>query len=311
VSRATTPERSLSALPVGTLASGQLAEVVVHRLVGSSSGTSLGLVGGLHGDEPFSVEIVAHLLDRLAELPLAGSITAVPCASPLALQSLTRNTPVDQLDLNRVFPGDPDGSFSQQLAAVIFGVFAGTCEYLLDFHSGGIFPTVDYVFAQRDVDFARAVATKVLYHGVPHAGSISDRLQETGVHTAVVEVGGGYADASRYLERAFERVCNALRHIGMLEGRPKPAAEPIEVTALSVLRPHHGGLLTSSIRVAALGELVPGGETLGRVLHPQTLRELEVLRAPFERSVLILAREQTTPIGIGDFAYILGDAGAP
>jgi predicted deacylase len=302
------PLRQTEVVTVGTLASGQVSDVVVHRLIGTGTGPHLGLVGGTHGDEPFSVELVRQLLDRLAELPLRGTVTAVPCANPLALQSLTRNTPIDMLDLNRVFPGDPDGSFSQQLARVLFDVFAGTCQYLLDFHSGGIFPTVDYVFAQQDADLARSLGSNVLYQGTPHLGSVSDSLQRTGVHTTVVEVGGGYADGAWYVERAFAGVRNALCHIGMLPGAAERRDGQLEVHALSILRPHHGGLLVSNIRVSSLGEIVPGGHELGRVYHSQTMRELEVITAPFEQSVLILAREQTSPIGIGDFAYIVGDA---
>ena len=302
------PTHETHSIAVGTLSCGQPADVVVHRLVGAQPGPTLGLIGGLHGDEPFSVELVRRVLDALEELPLRGTVTAVPCANPLAFLSLTRNTPVDMLDLNRVFPGDPDGMFSHQLAHVIYGVFVEECEFFIDFHSGGIFPTVDYVFAQRDEDFARSIGSKIVYSGKPHAGSVSDCLGQAGLHTTVVEVGGGPVDEALYVQRAVAGVRNTLHAIGMLTGPGESRDDQVLVHELRILRPHHGGLLISNLCSRDLGEVVVEGHELGRILHAQTLQELEVLKAPFGRSILILARAGSSPIGIGDFAYIVGDA---
>src|ERR1035437_8929742 len=84
--------RQITWIPVGTLLSGQDISLAVHRLVGTQPGPSLGLVGGVHGDEPLSVELVRRVLGALEALPLRGSVTAIPCANPLAFQSLLRNT---------------------------------------------------------------------------------------------------------------------------------------------------------------------------------------------------------------------------
>jgi hypothetical protein len=266
------------------------------------------LVGGLHGDEPFSVEVVRRILDDLEALPLRGTVTAIPCANALAFQSLTRNTPIDMLDLNRVFPGDPDGMFSHQLAHTIRSVFVDQCEVIIDFHSGGIFPTVDYVFIQGDDALARAIGSKVLYSGKPHVGSVSDCLRQDGLDAVVVEVGGGQVDEEPYVQRTLGGVRNALRLIGMLAGAADSRDDQIVVTELQDLSPRHGGLLISNVRIAELGDVVPKGRQLGRILEVQTLEELEVLDAPFSRSVLILARQGSSPVGIGDFAYIVGNA---
>lgn len=302
------PTRAISRIQVGTQLSGEETGFAVHRLVGTQPGPSLGLVGGVHGDEPLSVELVRRVLEDLEALPLRGSVTAVPCANPLALQSLVRNTPADMLDLNRVFPGDPNGPFTQQLAFAIQGVFRNTCEYLLDFHSGGLFPTVDYVFIQADEALARSVGSKVLYAGSPHVGSVSDCLRQAGLRTVVVETGGGPAGGETYIRRALVGVRNVLRTIGMLDGDPEIRRDQILVSDLRIVRPHQGGLLLSSVNANDLGETVTGPHELGRVLHTQTFQELEVLLTPFEKSVFILVHEGCSPVDIGGIAYIVGDA---
>jgi hypothetical protein len=193
------------------------------------------------------------------------------------------------LDLNRVFPGDPDGAFTHQMAFAIQRVLREECEYLIDFHCGGLFPTVDYVFLQGDdEEFARSIGSRVLYSGSPHKGSVSDCLP--------------------YIQRAIAGVSNVLRAIGMLDGEVLVRSDQLVVSELRIVRPHAGGLLISSVGLEALGEVVSGTHELGRILHTQTFQELEVLATPFENSVFILVREGFSPVGSGDIAYILGNA---
>ena len=309
MSAANHPTRQITRLPVGTLLSGQDISLAVHRLVGTQPGPSLGLVGGVHGDEPLSVELVRRVLGALESLPLRGSVTAIPCANPLAFQSLLRNTPTDMLDLNRVFPGDPDGAFTHQMAFTIQRVLREQCEYLIDFHCGGLFPTVDYVFLQGDdEDFGRSIGSRVLYAGSPHKGSVSDCLRQAGLHTMVVETGGGPTGGEPYIQKAIAGVANVLRAIGMLDGEVLVRSDQLIVSELKIIRPHEGGLLISSVGLEELGEVVSGTHELGRILHTQTFQELEVLVTPFEKSVFILVRAGFSPVGSGDIAYILGNA---
>jgi predicted deacylase len=298
------------AVPVSTLSNGHRVEVVVHELTSGRPGPALGIVGGVHGDEPQTVEYVRVLLEDLARLPLAGKVIAVTCGNPLALRSLTRNTPDDMIDLNRVFPGDPDGLLSHQLAHALFTVFRGNCDVFLDFHCGGILPTVDYVYIHGDEALARSFGSRVLYSGAPYVGALSDTLRQAGARCVVVEIGGGQVDQAPYVSRVREGVPNLLRAIGMLDGEVTRRDDQVVVDELRIVRPHHGGLLISDMRADELGTVVPGGHRLGRILHTQTLEELEVLRAPFERSILVLVRQGYTPVNPGDYAYMLGNAGA-
>lgn len=122
------PTREIDLTPVGTPGIGQLGEVVLPRLLGVQPWLSLGLIRGLHGDEVFSAEAVRRMFEDLEATRLRGTATALLCANPLALLDLTRDTPLDMLDLNRVFRDKRDGTSSQQSAHASRGVFERRCN---------------------------------------------------------------------------------------------------------------------------------------------------------------------------------------
>jgi predicted deacylase len=110
----------LERLPLTVLASGVEVALVLHELVGRrGDGPTLGLSAAIHGDEAVGVEILYHLRRRLDPEALRGRVVMLPCANPLAYQANTRNTPLDMTNLNRVFPGDAGGWFTEQLADLI------------------------------------------------------------------------------------------------------------------------------------------------------------------------------------------------
>ena len=63
---------------------------------------------------------------------------AMPVVNPLAFAAGSRTTPEDGLNLARVFPGNPNGSITERLAAVIFNEYVSRANYLIDLHSGGV-----------------------------------------------------------------------------------------------------------------------------------------------------------------------------
>src|SRR2546426_312539 len=83
-------------IPVTMLASGRELFLPLHRLEGQSAGPTLGLSAVVHGDEPLTNEIVRRVLTEIDPAKLRGTILAVPVANPLAFESLTRHTPIDQ-----------------------------------------------------------------------------------------------------------------------------------------------------------------------------------------------------------------------
>jgi uncharacterized protein len=295
-------------IPVSVLGNGQELSVGVHEITGSQPGPTFGLSGGLHGDEPDTVEFVRCFVERMRQVSFSGTILALPCANPLAYESRTRNTPIDMIDLNRVFPGDPGGTLTQQLAAAIYPVFAGRCDFFVDLHCGGIFPAVEYAYIHGDATLARSSGLKLLYTGPSYNGSLALCLEQSGMKTTVLEVGGGRTSSARGTARACAALERILGYADMSGDAPEPVSGQVEIDKTQILRPRHGGMLISRLTLDDLGSALAGGMEVATIVSPQTLEPLEELATPFDPSYVILAREGFTPVSPGDFGFIFGRA---
>jgi predicted deacylase len=297
------------AVPVATLASGAELQVVIHELGGQAGdGPTLGLSACLHGDEQVSTEILYRFLQQLNPAGLKGRLLIVPVANPLAYEAITRHTPLDMQNLNRVFPGGGEGFLTHQLAKVLVAEFLNRVDYYVDLHAGGPYATVDYVYLANAEDLSRAFGSAVLFRppaGYGYPGSTASYTVGRGIPTVTVELGGGAIDQSDYVRRGVAGLFNVLRRIGMLEGEPTAPPSQIVLNTLVTLRPRAGGLLLPD--VTALHAEIPKGTILGRTLSPYSFNELETLRAPFERSITVLIRPGPCRINPGDFGYMIGD----
>jgi hypothetical protein len=141
--------------------------------------------------------------------------------------------------------------------------------------------------------------------GYGYQGSAASYTVARGVPTVTVELGGGAVDQSGYVERGVSGLLDVIRKIGMLPEEPTPPPQQIVLTNLVTVRPRAGGFLLPG--VTTLHSEHRKGAVLGRTLSPYSFEELEVLRAPFERSLTVLVRPTPCRINPGDFGYMIGD----
>src|SRR5260221_2393035 len=104
--------------PVPSTAAVGSIQVSIGRV---GSGTPVGLLtASVHGDEgPWGTRAIRKLLETTPIGELKGSLRIVPVANPMAMESNSRTSALDVLDLNSAFPGDPNGSHTQRLAHVL------------------------------------------------------------------------------------------------------------------------------------------------------------------------------------------------
>lgn len=299
----------ISWLDIARLASGAHLRVAVHTLEGSHQGPSIGLTAGIHGDEIVPIEVVRQVLAAIDPARLHGRIVAVPLANPLAFESFSRHTPTDMHNLNRVFPGTGDNWISELLARALVERLLPEIDLLIDLHSGGAIPTVDYVYVLNAPQLSRAFLFPTLYRGSSYPGSLGTHaIEQRGVPVVVAEIGGGGHDDSGYLRRGVAGVLNVLRRAGALEGEAIPAPEQMLLNEMRIVRPRHGGIHTPAVGAERLGETVPRGTVLGHIRDPQTFELLETFEAPFDPTRLVLVRGSLNRVHPGDYGYMLGNA---
>jgi hypothetical protein len=299
-------------IPVATLAGGAEIALYIHELRGQAGpGPTVGISAAIHGNESTGTHIVLELARRLAGRSFRGRLLLVPVANPPAFEANSRHTPLDDQNLNRVFPGNPRGWFSEQLAAVLTEEFLSRVEVMIDLHSGGDRPTVDYVYLRNAEELSRAFGSRVLYR--PQAGKVGTVFEGTsigltesrGVPSVTVELGGGLVDQRPYIRRGVEGIENVLRTLQMLDPPPDPPPPQIVVSAIHTLRPRQGGLLETE--APPLGETIARGAVLGRIISPYTFEELEVIENEVKAGVMILSHLTPNRVQPGDYAYMVGE----
>ena len=299
--------KSIEWLEVATLSSGMPLRLPVHKIVGEGKGPVLGLTATIHGDEILPIEIIRQVFKRVDEKALKGTVLAMPVCNPLAVQNLMRPNPGDKLNLNRVFPGDPNGYLSERIAYTITEKFLKRVNYLVDFHSGASRSIADYMFVFKDRDFGLAFGLENNYAGSPPDGSSLKAAEALGVTATTVELGGMDIACTSYVEKGVKGVLNVMKHTGMLQGSTSLPKEQRIFSRKTTLRPGVGGLLYSRVFAEDIGRTYPKGEVMGEVISPYTFETVEELKAPYGKNLLIHVPAFTTMFEAGEYAYQLAD----
>jgi len=303
-----TVTRSLEWITVTRNAAGQDLRIAAHVFQGDREGPNVTITGGIHGDELPPVVIIQRLAEILDANEISGRITLIPLCNPPSFESFTRNTPTDMQNLNRVFPGTGDSWLTDLIARKLNEYIAPRTDVLLDLHSGGAVPTVDYVYVMNAPDISRAFLFPTLYQGKSYKGTLGTHLiEQQGTRVVVAEIGGGGQLDEVYLERGLAGVVNALRHLGTLPGDVLPAPRQTLLNDMQIVRPAFGGILEPMVTAPQLGQAVAKGTVLGVIRDPQTFEVLETLTAPFEQTHLVLLRNTVSRVHPGDYGYMLGD----
>jgi predicted deacylase len=295
-----------------THADGSDAVLFINELVGETDGPTIGISGSIHGNENTGSQAILELYRKIKDLPLKGRILLLPVANPRSFAANHRHNPLDQLNLNREFPGDPRGTYTQQLADALASEFFAKIEYNLDLHSGTDRPTVDYVYMWNAPELSRAFGSKVLYQpvegkvGTVYAGtSKTVSMDRHGTKVVTIELGGGIVDQTPYVERTVDGLINQLRLIGALEGDVKAPPAQVVLHELVGIRPKHGGFLEPLS--PPNGEVIKGGQLLGRVVSPYDFEVIEEIPTPFENGIMVMQHLTRNLVEAGDYGFMVGN----
>ena len=293
--------------PIATLASGFELGLTMHVIRGTKPGPSVGVSAMIHGDELDGLLIARELARTLDPAALRGSVWILGVANPLAMEGITRNTPIDMLDMNRLFPGSPDGWLSEQQAYAIAHEFIDNIDVLIDLHCGGTFPWVDYCYVINDEALSRAFLPALLFKpATTYSGTTATYAEQRGVRCTVVEIGGGYHDQPLHVANGVRGVLNQLRHVGVLDGAVERRAGQVLMRDMKVMRPRMGGICVPRSALAP-GQVLSSGTALADIVSPYTFEVLETMTVPFEENIVVLCRNFVTRIHPGDYGFMIAN----
>jgi hypothetical protein len=258
--------------------------VIVLR--GTAAGPTLCITAGIHGDELNGVEIVRRVLDRTSTTALRGTIVGVPIVNMLGFERSSRYLP-DRRDLNRYFPGHPEGSSASRIADAFFQAIIRRCDALVDLHTGSfhranIAQVRGDLLNDRVLGLAKAFGAEVIVHNAGKVGTLRRAATEAGIPAIVYEAGEPMRFQEVEIQAGARGIRNILVHFGLVNGKSGGVDGQSVFYESHWIRVNHGGILVSDIR---LGDWVKEEEVLARITDPMGRGRAQVI-SPFRGRVI-------------------------
>ena len=252
------------------------AIMIPVTVVKNDVGPTVIFTGANHGDEYEGPIALWWLSNELKSKELRGRVIIVPAMNYPAFKAGKRTSSIDGGNMNRAFPGRPDGTITEIIADYFNRVLLPMADYVADLHSGG--KTLDFVpFACAHVledkhQQARCVAAMEAFNApyslmlleLDSAKMYDTAAEKMGKVFIGTELGGGGSASATTVAIAKRGISNLLKHAGILSGEPErgPSISLVTPDHRSFVTSEHSGLLEMCVD---LGSDVKNGEVIALV----------------------------------------------
>lgn len=268
---------------------------------GARAGKVLCLTAAVHGDEINGVEIVRRVFHKINPGELRGTVIGVPIVNLHGFERSYRYL-TDRRDLNRYFPGRPDGSSASRIAYSFFTQIVKQCDALVDLHTGS-FRRTNLPQLRADLSNNAVVAitsgfgaTAVL-NDEGAEGTLRRAATEAGIPAVTLEAGEPMRLQSKDVAHGVRAIESLMATLKMVKKKWRwRESQPVYYESIWV-RAGHGGILLAAIK---LGEEVEAGQLLGTVTDPITNGRIRLV-APIDGRILGMALNQMVMPGFAVF----------
>lgn len=281
--------------------------------------------GAVHGDEYEGPVVIAELMRQIRVEDVQGQLILLPSFNAPAQRAGRRTSPIDHLNLNRVFPGDDFGAPTQQIARYVTDHVFARANYYLDLHAGGrtlfIQPSAHVVMADAmDPALVRTNARLAEVFGVGITVQTSNMgdyrtapgyTSMKGIPTLAAEMGmggwvtGNSVQATRDATRRFLKHTGVLPRIATVPGMPTRWTR-INGPSAYVFAPCDGYFE----RRFELGDPIAAGQLAG-LMHPLTRPTLEPEPVYFQSTGTLYAHGLIGHVRAGQNLAVLVEDVAP
>src|SRR5215471_18696107 len=265
-------------------------DIPVVELTGAADGPRLTVLAGVHGCEYAPMAAVRRWTKALAGRELRGSVRAVPVLNLPAFRARTPFlVPDDGKNLNRCFPGDPDGTLADRLAHAAFTQLIQGSDALVDVHAGDMVEALEpFALYDKGPAEARALELATAYGlgyvirqepGPDRAvgGTTSTAAAEIGIPAIIAEAGGCGLVEEAAVAAHVRGLDQVLALLGMA-GDPAPdSGAPVHLGRFLWLCAAGEGWWEPAVRP---GQRVAAGQVLGTVSSLDGAHVLQSVTAP-------------------------------
>lgn len=289
--------------------------VPIACIVGKPGPTAL-LVAGVHGDEYEGPVVLSRLIDEIDPDRIDGRLIILPAFNSPAVLASQRTSPLDGRNLNRAFPGDPDGGPTDMLADFLVSALLPEADLVIDLHAGGkasVFATSALATRSDNQDLMQANLGLARAFGAPliwmlgafnDTRSLNAAALQASVPMIAAELGGGGGADPAQVSVAMLGVKRCLAHAGIIsEPLPDPA-ESILVETRSSADNIYAPVSGLFDRHFAAGDRVKTGQ-LGGFVRPIERLEDEAVPLYFAADGYVLAHGNRGYVERGDMLAML------
>ncbi len=250
------------------------------------------VVTGTHGDE-LEGQMVCYELVKIVNENIGclnGTFEVYPALNPLGIDTIQRGIPNFDLDMNRIFPGDPHGTMAEQTAHALIDDIKGA-DMVIDIHSSNLYlretpqVRINVNTAEKLVPYAEKLGMDFIW--VHDAATVLEAtlaysLNSTGTPCLVVEMGVGQRINNSMCRRLVAGIFNLMQHLGMWNGKiESEIAKPLICKGDNVtfLNAETSGVFLTDLRC---GISVTKNQNIGMIVDPLRGKMLSKVCSPID-----------------------------
>ena len=237
-------------VPAGVDAAANIPVIVVN---GAKPGPVLAMVAGSHGTEYASIVALQKLAQAADPALVSGTLIIVPLVNVASFaQKVPHLNPIDGKNMNRFYPGKPDGTQTERASWAIGKQVVERSDYLIDLHGGDLDENLrrySYWGATGNAAQDSASRAMVLAFGLDHiilqdfktpvaaggANPLTRFASSLGKPCVTAEAGHAGTTDAEDVDALIRGCWNVARHLKMLDGKVTPVEHPLWLSRISVL----------------------------------------------------------------------------
>lgn len=250
------------------------------------------VVTGTHGDELEGQMVCYELARMVGEHPelLNGTLEIYPALNPLGIDTIQRGIPNFDLDMNRIFPGDPQGTMAEQTAHAIIEDIKGA-DMVIDIHSSNLYlretpqVRINVQDAEWLVPFAEHLGMDFVWvHDAATVleATLAHSLNSTGTPCLVVEMGVGQRINHKMCQRLVSGILHLMQRMGMWKDEvaaSMPRSIICQGDSVTFLNAETSGVFLTEMKC---GVHIAKGQVLGQIVDPLRGKVLSTVKSPVD-----------------------------